>query len=270
MATYAIGDIQGCFDSLQQLLAHIQFDSRQDSLWFTGDLVNRGTKSLETLRYVKALGNQHHTVLGNHDLHLLARAHQAHRGWEDDTLAAILTAPDKDELLAWLQHRPLMHHDAALGFAMVHAGLAPNWDLNKAMTLAQEVETVLQSEQASDFFHHMYGNSPDQWRDDLTGWDRLRCITNYFTRVRFCYADGRLDFDSKGTLDSSADQLIPWFQLPARRHADLNILFGHWAALGGITNTPHTYALDTGCIWGYSLTAMRLEDKKIFQVACSI
>jgi bis(5'-nucleosyl)-tetraphosphatase (symmetrical) len=268
MATYAIGDIQGCFATLEKLLTHINFNTTTDSLWFTGDLVNRGPQSLETLRFVKQLGNNHHTVLGNHDLHLLAVAHGAHPGWKEDTLTAILEAPDKHELLDWLSAQPLIHHDAKLGYTMVHAGLAATWDLTQALALADEVSQTLQSKQADDFYTHMYGNEPDQWKNGLTGWDRLRCITNYFTRARFCYPDGSLELENKGTLESHPEALMPWFNVPHRKNADLEIVFGHWAALGGVTSTPKAYALDTGCIWGFSLTAMRLEDQKRFSVAC--
>jgi bis(5'-nucleosyl)-tetraphosphatase (symmetrical) len=270
MATYAIGDVQGCFSALKRLLTHIDFDADRDTLWFTGDLVNRGPQSLETLRFVKQLGDKHKTILGNHDLHLLAVSHGAHPGWDEDTLAEILGAPDKNELLQWLSKKPLILHDAALGYTMVHAGIAAKWDLAKALSLADEIHAVLQSDKAADFFEHMYGNQPDQWRNDLTGWDRLRCITNYFTRARFCYADGRLELKNKGPLKSPAEELVPWFQVPDRKNADLDIVFGHWAALGGVTNTPKAHALDTGCIWGFDLTAMRLEDQKRFAVPCQV
>lgn len=267
MPTYAIGDIQGCFSTLKNLLDHIQFDENKDTLWFTGDLVNRGTQSLETLRFIKQLGERHRIVLGNHDLHLLAISNHAHTGWKDDTLTGILNAPDKQELLDWLSHQPLIHHDAVLNYTMVHAGLAPMWTLSQAQALSKEVETILQSNNAAEFFHHMYGNTPARWNDDLQSWDRLRCITNYFTRSRFCHPDGSLELENKGKLDSHPEKLMPWFQVPHRINANLNIIFGHWAALGGITNTPNTFALDTGCVWGFSLTAMRLEDRQRFQVA---
>lgn len=265
MSTYAIGDIQGCYQTLLKLLEHIQFNPDKDTLWFTGDLVNRGPHSLETLRFVKSLGKSQRIVLGNHDLHLLALAHHAHTGWPDDTLTPILEASDRDELLAWLCAQPLLHHDDELGFTMVHASLAWNWDLNTAKQLAREVETVLQSEQRDQFFKNMYGNEPEQWDDSLTGFERLRCITNFFTRARFCYSDGRLELKNKGKVES-ANTLAPWFTLPQRKNKNLKIIFGHWAALAGITNTPNVFALDTGCIWGFSLTAMRLEDGKVFSV----
>lgn len=268
MSTYAIGDIQGCYTSLETLLTHICFDPAQDTLWFTGDLVNRGPQSLATLRFVKSLGDRQHTVLGNHDLHLLAVAHQTRPHSADDSLSEILDAPDRDELLHWLCQQPLLHHDETLGFTMVHASLAPNWDLNTAKQLAHEVESILQSERKIEFFHHMYGNQPDYWDNSLTGFDRLRCITNYFTRARFCHPDGRLELNNKGKMDQATD-LIPWFKVPTRINRDIDILFGHWAALQGITNTPHVFALDTGCVWGFELTAMRLEDRKLFSVPCT-
>jgi len=267
MSTYAIGDVQGCYSTLQKLLNHIQFDSIRDTLWFTGDLVNRGPQSLETLRFVKNLGAKHITVLGNHDLHLLALSIGAHRGSKDDTLADILAAPDRDELLAWLAHQPLLHHDADLNFTLVHAGLSHNWSLQTAKQLAHEVEVVLQSKNRAEFFHHMYGNMPDHWDPELTGYDRLRCITNFFTRLRFCYPDGRMELKEKGTI-KEISELVPWFNLPNRVNNDLKIIFGHWAALGGVTNKPNVYALDTGCIWGLNLTAMRLDDEKRFSVPC--
>lgn len=264
MSIYVIGDLQGCFEPLQRLLELIAFDSKNDTLWFTGDIVNRGTQSLECLRFVKNLGSRHRIVLGNHDLHLLAVAHKAHESWPEDTFQDILNATDKHDLLDWLVNQPLLHYD--LGYTMVHAGLAANWNLDKAKKLAHEVEAILQSDQAYHFFKHMYGNLPKAWSDDLEGFDRWRCITNYFTRVRFCYPDGSLELENKGKINSANDKLIPWFKVQNRQNADLKILFGHWAALGGVTDTPNTYALDTGCIWGYALTAMRLEDGTRFSV----
>lgn len=268
MSTYAIGDIQGCYASLQKLLSVISFDSNQDTLWFTGDLVNRGTQSLETLRFIKSLDKNQRTVLGNHDLHLLAVAHGAHPGKKEDTLHTIFHAPDRDELFHWLLQLPLLHHDDALGYTMIHAGLAPNWNLQTARLLAHEVENILQSDAKTEFFHHMYGDQPDYWSPDLQGWDRLRCITNFFTRLRFCHLDGRIELKTKGTIDSHPPDLIPWFQVPHRVNTDLKIIFGHWAALRGETHTPNVFALDTGCVWGYCLTAMRLEDQKRFSVSC--
>lgn len=269
MPTYVIGDIQGCLSPLQQLLEHIHFNPSKDTLWFTGDLVNRGPHSLETLRFIKSLGDKHKMVLGNHDLHLIALAYKAHKGYPDDTLTPILEAKDSDELIHWLRHQPLLHHDDTFNMTLVHAGLAYNWDLATARKCAHEVEQVIRSDSPGDFFHAMYGNFPDYWSDELTGFDRLRSITNHFTRIRFCHPDGRIELRNKGKIEN-AGELIPWFKVPQRVNKDINIIFGHWAALGGITDTPHTYALDTGCIWGYALTAMRLEDEKRFSVGCSI
>lgn len=268
MATYVIGDVQGCFTALQKLLDKIQFDPQQDSLWFTGDLVNRGPQSLETLRFIKQLGAKAQTVLGNHDLHLLAVLQGAHPGWKEDTLTDIFQAEDRAELIAWLKQQPLLHHDEQLGYAMVHAGLASSWDLNTAKRLAGEVSAILQGEQAVEFFKQMYGNQPNQWDDHLTGWDRARCITNFFTRARFCHVDGSLELTVKGKMETQVGDLVPWFQVPNRVNADLKIIFGHWAALSGVTNTPKVYALDTGCVWGFCLTAMRLEDECRFSVGC--
>jgi len=268
MPTYAIGDVQGCFTPLQQLLEKIQFNPQQDTLWLTGDLVNRGPHSLEVLRFVKNLGERQRIILGNHDLHLLAVAHGAHAGWPEDTFHAILSAPDREELIHWLQQQPLFFHDDTLNFAMVHAGLAPSWTFETAKELAQEVESVIRNPKtAKSFFENMYGDEPAAWSPTLVGWDRLRCITNYLTRARFCHADGRLELKSKGK-QCSEDQLIPWFRLPNRANVNANIIFGHWAALGGVTETPHVFALDTGCIWGYCLTAMRLDDGLRFSVTC--
>ena len=268
MTTYAIGDIQGCFSALEKLLEKIHFDPTQDVLWFTGDLVNRGPQSLETLRFIKNLGKQQRTVLGNHDLHLLAIDQGYHPGWRDDTLIPILQAPDREELLDWLAQQPLLHHDAELDFVMVHAGLAPAWNLATAQQLAHEVEIVLQSNQRNLLLENLYGNEPIQWDVNLTGWNRLRCIINYFTRVRFCHADGSLELKTKEHTSKAPPDLLPWFQDPLRKTQTVNIIFGHWAALGGVTNTPHTFALDTGCVWGNCLTAMRLEDQQRFEVRC--
>lgn len=267
MSTYAIGDIQGCFTAFTKLLEVIQFDRATDFLWLTGDLVNRGPSSLETLRFVKNLGDRAQIVLGNHDLHLLARTLGGHPLKADDTLQPILAAPDRDDLIAWLRKQPLLQENKALGFIMVHAGLAPAWDAAKAAALAREVESVLQSERASDFFQNMYGNLPNQWDDGLVGWERLRCITNYFTRVRFCHPDGRLELKIKGQVADHPD-LIPWFKVPERKTAQLKIIFGHWAALNGVTGVANLYALDTGCVWGGKLTALRLEDEERFDVSC--
>lgn len=261
MATYAIGDIQGCFSSLVALLERLAFDPSRDQLWLVGDLVNRGDASVHVLRYVRALGDGAVTVLGNHDLHLLAIAQQPGNPAKNNAdLRQVLDAPDRDALLDWLRHRPLMHHDSALGWTMVHAGLAPQWHIGQALALADEVESVLRSDQYPDFFTHMYGDMPDQWDDALTGWDRLRCITNCLTRLRMCHPDGRLDLNYKGPPDKAPADLQPWFTLPGRASQGHRIVFGHWAALNRIVWRKHNvWGIDTGCVWGNELTALRLD-----------
>jgi bis(5'-nucleosyl)-tetraphosphatase (symmetrical) len=266
MATYAIGDVQGCFDPLLRLLDKIDYDPLNDTLWFTGDLVNRGPKSLEVLRFIKKLRNSH-VVLGNHDLHLLSIVYTGASLEPEDTFQTILKAPDKEELCTWLRHRSLLHHDPILDYTLVHAGFPPQWDLNKAIKCAEEVQTVLRGKHFIDFFINMYGNEPFQWNDSLVGWDRLRCITNCLTRLRFCDIKGNLELNTKGISDPAGDY-FPWFKLPNRRSKGLKILFGHWAALRGQTNEPNVYALDTGCVWGGCLTAMRLEDKERISINC--
>lgn len=268
MTTYAIGDIQGCFAEFTELLKVISFDAARDTLWFTGDLVNRGPQSLEVLRFVKALGDKHKVVLGNHDLHLIAVAYGFGKLRADDTLEEIIAASDYNELIDWLRRRPLLHHDKELDFVMTHAGLAPAWDIKKAKALAQEVEAILRSDHPEIFLQNMYGNQPDQWDDKLAGMERLRCITNFLTRLRFCYADGRIDLSYKGEIAGKPDDLIPWFDVKDRVNVNEKIVFGHWAALGGKTDAPNIYPLDTGCVWGNCLTAMRLEDTERFVVRC--
>jgi len=258
MAVYAIGDVQGCFDELLQLLRLIEFDQQHDRLWFCGDLVNRGPKSLETLRFVKALGNQAVTVLGNHDLHLLAKAEGCGKQLEKDTLEQILVAPDRDELIHWLRHRPLLHHDPELGYTMVHAGLPPQWDLTTARVCAHELESKLRSTDYYEFIRVMYGNQPNFWSDALEGVERWRFITNVFTRLRFCYADGRLELKSKGVPGTQKPGAIPWYEVPGRKTEKERIVFGHWSTLGvGVRN--NTLSLDGGCLWGGQLVAVRLD-----------
>lgn len=268
MSHYAIGDVQGCFTDLQALLKKIDFDPNKDTLWFTGDLVNRGPQSLEVLRFVKSLGEKAITVLGNHDLHLLAVAASKQQQKKQDTLDEILNASDGKELCDWLRQQPLLHHDAILNYTLVHAGLAPQWNLAQALSYAHEVEIVLRSNNDKIFFEHMYGDQPDCWQNDLTGWDRLRTITNYLTRLRFCTINGKIDFLQKESAESCDKNYLPWFKVPQRATQNLNIIFGHWAALNGNTNTENIFALDTGCVWGSCLTAMRLEDRKKFSVFC--
>lgn len=258
MAVYAIGDIQGCFHELQQLLTQLRFDPARDRLWFAGDLVNRGPHSLETLRFVRSLGPAALTVLGNHDLHLLAIASEPSKLKAKDTLHPILDASDRDELLDWLRRQPLLHHDTDLGYTLVHAGLPPQWDLQQAQQYAKEVETQLRSANYANFFNHMYGDEPTQWSDRLTGWDRLRFITNCFTRLRYCDAEGHLALSYKGAPGSQPAHLKPWFEHAHRRSRDLNILFGHWSTLGKRTDAG-IYPLDSGCLWGGQLSALRLD-----------
>lgn len=260
MSTYAIGDVQGCFDELTALLARCRFDRNRDRLWFVGDLVNRGPKSLEVLRFVRALGERAVVVLGNHDLHLVSLHEGFAASRKGDTLDAVLEAPDRGELIGWLRTRPLMVREA--GFAMVHAGLLPQWPLEKALRLAKEVEGALSGPNHSGFLANMYGSKPDEWSDSLSGWDRLRVIVNVMTRLRFCTPAGRMDFNAKG--QKAPPGYAPWFEF--REDAE-TLVVGHWSALG-LVRTGRLEALDSGCVWGGRLTALRLEDRALFQVSC--
>ena len=260
MATYAIGDLQGCYDSLLRLLDNLKFDSANDTLWFAGDLVNRGPDSLSTLRFVKSLGDHAITVLGNHDLHLLAIAAK-HKNTNDKGLKDILSANDAGELLDWLRKQPLLHHDSQLNFTMVHAGIYPEWDLKTAQQSANELEVVLRSDDYLEFILNMYGNLPEKWDDKLQGWDRLRFICNSFTRMRYCEKDGTLNFKSHGAPGTHPENTLPWFDISNRKISEERIVFGHWSTLGKITK-KNIYALDTGCVWGGQLTALRLEKEK--------
>ncbi|CAM2963134.1 bis(5'-nucleosyl)-tetraphosphatase (symmetrical) ApaH [Vibrio mytili] len=262
MATYIVGDIQGCFDELQRLLEQVSFSPEHDQLWLAGDLVARGPKSLETLRFVKSLGNSAKVVLGNHDLHLLAVAHGIKKLKDKDKTAAIFSAPDRDELLNWLSQQPLLaEHDE---FVMCHAGVSPQWDLATARQCAREVESLLESDDLPWLLHNMYSNTPDYWDDSLQGLDRYRYIINAFTRMRFCFSDGRLDMDCKlPPSQLSGNELLPWFDLPQRVALGKTVLFGHWAALQGYSG-EQVIGLDTGCVWGGSLTMIRWEDKQVF------
>ena len=264
MPTYAIGDIQGCYAELAELLARLHFDSKRDRLWLVGDLVNRGPQSLRVLRFVRSLGDAAITVLGNHDLHLLAVAfghRERLRG--GDTLDDILRAKDRDELLDWLRRRPILHHDRRLGYTMVHAGLPPQWDLPRAQACAHELENALRDDAAiRELFAHMYGNRPSRWSAGLRGMDRLRFITNCFTRMRVCDADGRLNLKYKGQLKNIPTGWYPWFRAPNRRSTPLRIVCGHWSALGyydSRTTDERVLAIDTGCVWGGRLCAVRLD-----------
>jgi bis(5'-nucleosyl)-tetraphosphatase (symmetrical) len=259
MATYAIGDVQGCCDELEALLLELSFDPSHDRLWFVGDLVNRGPRSLDVLRLVRRLGNAAVTVLGNHDLHLLAIARgTAHLRPADQSLAQILEAPDCGALLDWLQSRSVLHHDPELGVTMVHAGLPPQWDIPLARRCAAELEAALRGEHSGKLFADMYGNQPDLWDDALVGTDRLRFITNALTRLRVCDRAGRLLLKHKGPPAKMPARAIPWFQVPGRRSAGSRIVCGHWSALG-YHDGDGVLALDTGCVWGGTLIAQRLD-----------
>ncbi|MBU0499008.1 MAG: symmetrical bis(5'-nucleosyl)-tetraphosphatase [Gammaproteobacteria bacterium] len=269
MAIYAIGDIQGCYDEMVQLLDFIAFDEKRDRLWFAGDLVNRGPKSLETVRFVRRLGDAAITVLGNHDLHLLACANGNVKRLKDQGLMEFLRAEDSEELLYWLQHRPLLHRDEELGYALIHAGLPPQWDLPQAESCAREVEAVLADERAKDYFKLMYGNEPCQWQESLKGMDRYRFITNCLTRLRYCDPSGRLALKEKGPPGTQSKGYLPWFLIPGRRSRDDRIIFGHWSTLG-YQHARNAWAIDSGCLWGGKLTAVRIDngDPEPRQIKC--
>jgi len=266
MAVFAVGDIQGCLSCLERLLDSSGFQPGRDQLWAVGDLVNRGPQSLDTLRFCKSLGDNFRTVLGNHDLHLLAVARGHRSPSHKDTLADILTARDRDDLLEWLRHQPLVFSDH--GFTVVHAGIPPQWSIRKALKKAAEVEAILHSEQPGRLFDSMYGNLPDRWDGSLEGPERWRLITNYFTRMRFCDAEGRLELLSKAGPGGAPKGFAPWFSHGNRKAVDDDIIFGHWAALNGQVRQPHLFPLDTGCVWGGQLRLMRLDDTRFHQVNC--
>ena len=263
MALYAIGDLQGCYDELRQLLDRVNFDPVGDKLWFVGDLVNRGPHSLEVIRFIKGLGKQAVTVLGNHDLHLLALSvgQLRHKGQDDHTLDPILYAGDRDELLHWLRNRPLMHYSKKYRFSLIHAGLAPQWTIETAAKLAREVEATLQGDGFHDFCYQMYGNKPSRWSNSLKGMERLRFITNCFTRLRYCDVHGNLALKESGRPGTQHQACIPWFQVPTRASRHNPILFGHWSTLG-YHQSNNIWALDSGCLWGGKLTAVKVREKK--------
>lgn len=263
MATYAIGDIQGCYHTFMALLSRLQFNPKQDKLWLVGDLINRGSGSLEVLRWCYQHQQSIKLVLGNHDLHALAVAHQLKPAHKYDTLQAIINAPDSHELLTWLRHQPLMIAES--GYVMMHAGLLPQWSVNEALGYSREIEAVLQADNYRDFLKQMYGNLPNRWHDDLMGIDRLRIITNAMTRIRICTAQGEMEFEFKGELQDVPQGYMPWFDVQNRLSALDSIICGHWSALG-LRQRDNIYALDTGCLWGGQLTAMCLETRAITQV----
>jgi len=268
LAVYAIGDIQGCLDSLKQLLDKLGV-SDSDQIWFTGDLVNRGPQSLETLRFIRSLGNQAVSVLGNHDLHLLALAAGRFHDKPNPTLQPILKAGDREELLDWLRRRPLFHLDKQINWGLVHAGIHPHWDLSTAHRLADETETLLRGDAYDAFMKQLYGNHPENWDPNLTGFDRARFCINAMTRMRFCFPDGRLDFLHKGPPGSQPPELRPWFEIERETPVTPRIVFGHWSALGYHKIGPY-YGIDTGCLWGGRLTALRLDEggSEIVDVGC--
>lgn len=271
MSTYAIGDLQGCYDSLRRLLDVCAFDPQYDRLWLTGDLVNRGPQSLATLRFVRGLGNAAVTVLGNHDLYLLMLAYGAMQGQaaprcSEHTLDEILAADDREDLLTWLRAQPLCHVEGR--DCLVHAGLLPQWSVAQARALAVEVETGLRGADFRELLAHLWGSEPAAWSEDLQGWARVRCIVNAMTRMRFCSAQGVMEFRSKGETTSAPAGYLPWFAVPGRRSADHRLVTGHWSALG-LRQTENHLALDTGCLWGRQLTAVCLEDGRLFQVDCA-
>lgn len=262
MPVYAVGDLQGCDEEFATLLERIAFNPARDRLWLVGDLVNRGPRSLDVLRRVKSLGDAAVTVLGNHDLHLLALAlTSSERPKAQDTLGEVLTAPDRDELLHWLRQRPMLHHDPELNYTMIHAGLPPQWNLAQAQACAQELECALRDDaRCRELFARMYGDQPSRWSDELQGFERLRFITNCFTRLRFCRPDGTLELKFKGEIDKAPPYVTPWFRAPQRRSRELRIVCGHWSALGYYEGDG-VLSIDTGCVWGQKLCAVRLDER---------
>lgn len=265
MATLVIGDVQGCYDQLMRLLERADYDEQRDVLWFVGDLVNRGPQSAETLRFVKSLGARQVTVLGNHDLALLVIAAGIKKPHRGDTFDELLAAPDREELLAWLRHQKLMHAEG--GYAMVHAGLLPQWSVARALALAREVEAALQGTGYREFLAQMYGNEPLRWRDDLAGYDRLRVVVNAMSRMRLVTPDGAMEFSHKLGLASVPAGYLPWYDAPRRASRAERVIFGHWAALGLLLRED-VICLDSGCVWGRALSALRLEDRRVIQLDC--
>lgn len=266
MATYAIGDIQGCYASFQHLLQEVGFSSSRDTLWLVGDLINRGPDSLAVLRWAKAHESSLRIVLGNHDLHTLAVAEGFVELHRSDTVQAIFEAPDRAELLDWLRGRDMAYGED--DYLMVHAGLLPQWESAQALELAHEVEAVLRGPNYREFFAQMYGNQPDHWDAGLQGMDRLRLVTNALTRLRVCTADGVMNFKFKGEVPDIPAGMMPWFDVPGRKSSDKTLVFGHWSALGLVVRDD-VIALDTGCLWGGQLSALRLEDRRLYQVPCA-
>lgn len=264
MSTYLVGDLHGCFDELESLLSKVNFDPSQDKLYLTGDLLARGDKSLECLRFVKSLGSAAQTVLGNHDLHFLATALGIKKVKPRDHVDAIFNAADFDEIVTWLRQQPLLVHSEEQQFLLCHAGISPDWDLAAAKACALEVEQVLQNAGFRHLIENMYSEEPSRWSPDLQGLDRLRYSINALTRMRYCYLDHRLDFACKLPPNEAPSELKPWFLLDNPLYQQIPIVFGHWASLIGTVVPENIYALDTGCVWGNQMTLLRWEDKQIF------
>ena len=268
MATYAIGDVQGCLAQLKNLLAKINFDKNKDKLWFCGDIVNRGPESLSTLRFIYELKDKAIVVLGNHDLYCLSRYYGSVKAKKSDSLADIFSAEDKDELLSWLIKQPILHVDTVRKATLVHAGIPPCWDLKTARQLAKEIENLLQDKnKRKDLFANMYGNSPHLWQENLIGWERIRFAINAFTRMRYCYDNGALQLTKKSPPELDEDNnLFPWFKMRDEKKDNFKCYFGHWAALRGISNSENYIALDTGCVWGGTLTAINIDSGQRYEV----
>ena len=263
MTTLAIGDIQGCYTEFRELLDEMEFEPGRDRLWLVGDLVNRGPDNLSTMEYLMSLPDPI-VVLGNHDLHFLAVARGLQHSMHGDTMEDLLDSPRLDEMVDWLRRQPLIHIDSDLGYVMVHAGVPPIWDLEECATHAREVEQVLRGDDFDDFLSAMYGNQPDQWDPALTGNDRLRTITNYLTRLRYCQPDGRMELTHKAK--ERPHGFVPWFEIPRPADEHYRLIFGHWAALDGHTGNDRMIGLDTGCVWGRNLSGLRLDDGRLFTV----
>ena len=265
MSIYAIGDVQGCHRQMRALVQKVQSAEPEARLIFVGDLVNRGPESLAALRFIRQLGERAQVILGNHDLHLLAVANGIRKEHRSDTLRPILEAPDREELLHWLRQQPLALFEA--GHLLVHAGVLPQWSAQQTLELAGEVSTVLRGKDWMGFLQHMYGNAPETWRDDLQGNDRWRCVINALTRMRFCSADGRMEFSSTESAGGAPYGYMPWFNVPGRKSADTPIVFGHWSTLG-LTLRDNLVGLDTGCVWDGSMTLMNVDTDELLNCKC--
>jgi bis(5'-nucleosyl)-tetraphosphatase (symmetrical) len=271
MSNYVIGDIQGCYKSLRKLLKKVRFSADRDTLWCVGDLINRGPNSLDTLRFLQDIDDATNIVLGNHDLHFIAINENCSPTHNKGALEKLLKASDCQQLSDWLRTKRLAYYQSLdtrfgiMNFLMIHAGVSPQWSLQKTLNLAAEVEYALQSPDYKKFLRHMYGNTPDFWYNKLQDLDRLRVITNYLTRIRFCDEIGRLNLSIKEGLDAAPPGFSPWYK-HEKISSKATILFGHWAAIEGRTDSEHVHALDTGCVWGRELTLMRLEDQKRYSV----